>query len=406
EKERVPCGINYKRIMSSKRERITHIDLALETADDEVRALEEAEDGGDREEEEEEKEEGEVAISNEDKEANKHQEEIQTEEKEQSYEKTTAEDVIKDELCVLQAEMERMKEENRMLEEAIDRTMKDYYDLQIKFADIQQEDQPKEHQVFLSLGRQSSGEIKQAKVADRGSGLADDEELCLSLSLHTHVDPHQRDDAREEKGKGLKSWAAGELTTITSQSINPATRKTRVSVRARCQGPTMNDGCQWRKYGQKVAKGNPCPRAYYRCTVAPGCPVRKQQVQRCLEDMSILVTTYEGTHNHPLPVGATAMASTTAASANSLSSSPLSYLNPYLANPSPQLSTMRSFTSSAGYSGIFGGRQQLDILGPHHQATSSAAGGGSWISTGHGVWNGEDEKSLAEQVGVIASTQR
>lgn len=37
---------------------------------------------------------------------------------------------------MLQMEMDRMKEENRILKRVVEQTMKDYYDLQIKLAAI------------------------------------------------------------------------------------------------------------------------------------------------------------------------------------------------------------------------------------------------------------------------------
>nr|TKR71222.1 WRKY transcription factor 1 [Populus alba] len=84
-----------------------------------------------------------------------------------------------------------------------------------------------------------------------------------------------------------------------STPLDKPTGEPRLVIQTKCEVDTVSDGYRWRKYGQKLVKGNPNPRSYYRCS-SPGCPVKKH-VERAYNDPKLVITSYEGQHDHDMP---------------------------------------------------------------------------------------------------------
>merc|ERR1719160_694408 len=102
--------------------------------------------------------------------------------------------------------------------------------------------------------------------------------------------------APEKKKQTKKKKSSSSKKSSDEGSKKDQAKDTRTVVETESKSDQIDDGYRWRKYGQKLVKGNPFPRSYYKCT-HPGCCVRKH-VERSQRDPKMIVSTYEGRHNH------------------------------------------------------------------------------------------------------------
>ncbi|XVF73541.1 hypothetical protein PTKIN_Ptkin12aG0210100 [Pterospermum kingtungense] len=92
------------------------------------------------------------------------------------------------------------------------------------------------------------------------------------------------------------SWWRSSASEKSKVKVRRKLREPRFCFQTRSDVDVLDDGYKWRKYGQKVVKNSLHPRSYYRCT-HNNCRVKKR-VERLSEDCRMVITTYEGRHNH------------------------------------------------------------------------------------------------------------
>ncbi|CAH9094083.1 unnamed protein product [Cuscuta europaea] len=140
----------------------------------------------------------------------------------------------------------------------------------------------------------SNSQIDSVATPDNSSiSFGDDEYEQSSKKIDSGREEYDEDEP------DAKRWKVEVESEGVSAPVSRTVREPRVVVQTTSDIDILDDGYRWRKYGQKVVKGNPNPRSYYKCT-STGCAVRKH-VERASQDIRSVITTYEGKHNHDVP---------------------------------------------------------------------------------------------------------
>ncbi|XWS35591.1 hypothetical protein CRYUN_Cryun20dG0010400 [Craigia yunnanensis] len=181
------------------------------------------------------------------------------------------------------------------------------YEVQVSFSSTPQAIhemgfvQFEENQVMSFLApAQSSHQISQPLNTDTISNSTNSTAMGFSHNDQVGtLDPKAVNDencANNANDGNNNSWWRSSASEKGKVKVRRKLREPRFCFQTRSDVDVLDDGYKWRKYGQKVVKNSLHPRSYYRCT-HNNCRVKKR-VERLSEDCRMVITTYEGRHNH------------------------------------------------------------------------------------------------------------
>ncbi|OWM73291.1 WRKY transcription factor 71-like [Punica granatum] len=155
-----------------------------------------------------------------------------------------------------------------------------------------------------SLGKGAAGETSESHPVSPNSSISASSSNEATMT-EEDVDKGKKETSgkNQQEGCGDDHEAQEKLTKKVDEKANKKKEKRpkepRFAFLTKSDIENLEDGYRWRKYGQKAVKNSPHPRSYYRCT-SQKCTVKKR-VERSFQDPSVVITTYEGRHNHLSP---------------------------------------------------------------------------------------------------------